>query len=122
MLTYNGSINPNTPVFNPAQSLQRLTAAAPPKYTNPGVQNHFADLYRGSGQQAAVDMDRAYTQEQNQYYLAGQQAINQNVLQGLSLAGQQQQDSADRGLAMQGQKYKMLGDIFGGGGLLGGLL
>lgn len=122
MLQYTGSINPNTRVFDSSPSVRRLGGNAPPKYASPEVQQHFTDLYRGAGQQAALDVTRASANAQNQYDLAAQQAINQNVLQGLSLAGQQRQDDADRSLAIQGQRYKMFNDLLGGGGILGGLL
>lgn len=107
--------------FSTAQGMKNLQAG-PPKYNgNAAVQRHFADNYRPQAQQAAVEFDRAGTEQAGAYRQRAMQAQNNAVLAGLAALNTQEQNANQRDQAMQKMAYGWMGDIFNGG-LLGGLL
>lgn len=107
--------------FSPAQGVRNLQAAPPAYSKNAAVQQGFADNYRPLAQQAAVELDRANTEQAGAYRQRASQAQNSAVLAGLSALNTQEQNANQREQAMQKMAYDWMGNMFNGG-LLGGLL
>jgi hypothetical protein len=121
--SYRGSINPNSQGFDAAPGMKRLAASPSAAYAPYGAQQTFDDTYRAMGQKAAMDLSRASTQAQNEYYNRAADIQNRGALQGLQLLGQQRSNAYDRQNSMENMQYKWMNDIFGGmTGVLGGLL
>lgn len=106
--------------FSTAQGRKNLQGPAPRFSGNAAVQRHFADNYRPMAQQAAMEFDRANTEQAGQYRQRAMQAQNNAVLSGLAALNTQEQNANQRDQAMQKMAYGWMGDMFGG--LLGGLL
>jgi len=103
--------------------MRRLTESPSAAYAPYGAQQTFDDTYRAMGQKAAMDLSRASTQAQNEYYNRAADIQNRGALQGLQLLGQQRSDAYQRQNAIADMQYKWMNDIFSGTtGLLGGLL
>lgn len=123
MNTFRTSIDSTKQVFDPSQGQARLTKQPPVAFQSPAATQHFQDVYRGQGQKAAVDLGRAATENQNNYYATAQKAQDQSVLAGLGLLGEQQANAYQRQSIADQMRYKYLEDIMSGPkGLLGGLL
>jgi hypothetical protein len=118
---YTGNINPGEQVYDPQFGQANLTASAGAAYAKHGAQDTFNNVARGFGQKAAMDLGRANTQSQNQYYDNAANAQNRGALQGLQLLGEQQSNAYQRQSALENMQYKWMNDMMGGG-LLGGLL
>lgn len=118
---YTGQINPSEQVYDPQGGQARLTAPAGGAYAKYGAQGTFDNVARGFGQKAAMDLGRASTQSQNQYYDNAANARNRGALEGLQLLGEQQANAYQRQSAMDNMQYKWLNDMMSGGPL-GGLL
>ena len=89
-------------------------------YGRYGAQESFDDNYAAYAPKAAMDLERANTQAQGEYYNQAADAQNRGALQGLGLLGQQRSNAYGRQNAMQDMQYKWMNDIMGG--VLGGLL
>jgi hypothetical protein len=80
-------------------------------------------VYRGQGQKAAVDLGRAASENQSQYYMTAQKAQDQSVLGGLNAMAQRQANAYQQQAEADRIRYGFLNDIMSGStGLLGGLL
>lgn len=108
--------------FSPQAGMQRLQTRTPKFHSNPAVQQGFADNYAAAAQQGAMQLGRANTAAAADYRQRATQAQNNAALAGLGLLNTQQQNAFDRDQAMQKMAYGWMGDLMGGGGLLGGLL
>lgn len=106
--------------FSASQGMRNLQAAPPQYSKNAAVQQGFADTYRPMAQQAAMELDRANTQQAAEYRQKAMQAQNNAVLSGLSALNTQEQNANSRDQAMQKMAYGWMSDMFGG--VLGGLL
>lgn len=113
MMQYQTAIDATKQVYNPAQSQKNLQAPAPMKFASPAATQHGQDVYRGIGQNAAVNVGRNATQAQNQYYLAAQRAQDQSVLGGLANLQQEQANRFGEAQAMSQSRNRMINDIFG---------
>ncbi len=122
LMRLNTQINPNLQVYNPAAGMERLQAQAPKLYG--GVnQQHFADLYRPMGQQAATELGRGNTQAAGQYFSKASDAATQSALAGLNLLSEQESNAMQRNQAAQKIAYGWMNDMFSGANkILGGLL
>lgn len=115
-------INPHKSIYDPSGAMGRMQAV-PTMYGSPALQGHFADLYRPTGQRAAMEFDRANTQQRQQYFGRAAEGQNQSALAGLGLLSEQEQNAMQRGQAAQKIAYGWMNDMFSGAGkLLGGLL
>ena len=121
MRAYTG-IDAQTPPFNPAAGMARLQAPPAQKFAVPGAQNIYADVSRADGQKSAMDLSRATTQQAGEYAGRAKGVQNQAALSGLQLLGQQQENAYQRQQAQQSIGSGLMKNMFGGGGLLGGLL
>lgn len=113
MMNYTTGIDATKKVYDPAKSQQNLQAPAPLKFAAPAATQHAQDVYRGQGQNAAVNLGRNATQAQNQYYTAAQSAQNQSVLGGLANMQQQQANQYGEALATDQIRTRLMNDMFG---------
>lgn len=93
MLNYYNHIDPTTPIQQPAMP------AMPNLYGKYGASQAFSD--NDTSQAAAVSLDRARTQMQNQYYNQAASSRDAGALQGLQLTEESRQDAMKRAMAMQ---------------------
>jgi hypothetical protein len=123
MFDYRTSIDSSKQVFDPTQGQARLRQKPGVQFRAPAANQHFQDVYRAQGQKAAVDLGRAATENQNQYYMTAQKAQDQSVLAGLNAMAQRQANAYQRQSEADRIRYGFLNDIMSGStGLLGGLL
>jgi hypothetical protein len=114
MFKYQTTIDPNRQVYSPTMGMERLTAKPPLKFSSGAAGQHFADVYRGLGQQAAVTLGRAATDTQNKYGVAAQNAQDQSVLGGLNLLSNQQANQFAQQEAMNAMRARFLNSALGG--------
>jgi hypothetical protein len=123
MFNYQTSIDTNKQVFDPSKGQKALAATPPVQFPSAAANQHFQNMYRAQGQKAAMDLGRAASQNQNQYYMAAQRAQDQSVLGGLNLLSDQQANAAQRRAEADNMRFRFANIFLGGkGGLLGGLL
>lgn len=119
MMNYKTAIDATRKVYDPSQSQKNLQSPAPLTFGSPAATQHAQDVYRGVGQNAAVNMGRNATQAQNQYYLAAQRAQDQSVLGGLANLSQEQANRFGEAQAAEQNRYRLMSSMFGA---LGGLM
>lgn len=119
---YKTAIDSSRQVFDPDRGQRTLRTPPPVSFSAPSAQRHMMDVYRGQGQQGAVNLGRATTEAQNQYYMSAQRAQDQSVLAGLQNMAERQANAYQRQAEQDRIRYKFLDDILGNGGVLGGLL
>lgn len=123
MFDYKTAIDSSKQVFDPTQGQKQLQQQPAVQFRSPAANQHFQDMYRAQGQKAAMDLGRAATDNQNQYYMAAQKAQDQSVLAGLNLMAEKQANAYQRQSEADRLRYKFMEDIMGSTtGLLGGLL
>lgn len=112
-MQYKTAIDATKKVYDPSQNQKNLQAPAPLAFRSPAATQHAQDVYRGVGQNAAVNMGRNATQAQNQYYLAAQRAQDQSVLGGLANLQQEQANRFGEAQSAEQTRYKLMNDMFG---------
>ena len=112
-MQYKTAIDATKQVYDPSQAQKNLQAATPLKFSSPAATQHAQDVYRGVGQNAAVNMGRNATQAQNQYYLAAQRAQDQSVLGGLANLQQEQANRFGEAMSEEQARYRLMNDMFG---------
>lgn len=122
MFDYKTAIDSSKQVFDPSAGQRTLRQPPPVSFSSPAAQRHMQDIYRGQGQKAAMDLGRAATEAQGQYYMTAQKAQDQSVLAGLQNMAERQANAYQRQAEADRIRYKFLDDILGSGGVLGGLL
>ena len=123
MFDYRTAIDSSKQVFDPTQGQARLRQPPAAQFRSPAANKHFQDVYRGQGQKAAVDLGRAASENQSQYYMTAQKAQDQSVLGGLNAMAQRQANAYQQQAEADRIRYGFLNDIMSGStGLLGGLL
>jgi len=119
-MQYKTNIDATRQVYSPSGGANMLRRPLPAKYQSKAATQHGQDVYRGQGQQAALDLSRNSQQAQNQYYLAAQRAQDQSVLGGLANLSQQQANRMSEAQQASTIRYRLLNDLFSGA--LGGLM
>jgi hypothetical protein len=123
MFDYKTAIDSSKQVFDPTAGQRQLRQQPAVQFQSPAASQHFQDMYRAQGQKAAMDLGRAATDNQNQYYMTAQKAQDQSVLSGLNLLAEKQGNAYQRQSEADRLRYKFMDDIMSGAtGLLGGLL
>jgi len=117
---YRGSISPNKRIYDASSAAGATQETPNVGYGRYGAQDAFEDNYRALAPKAAMDLMRANTQSQNEYYNKAADIQNRGALTGLGLLGQQRANAYQRQDAERGMQYKWMNDIMSG--VLGGLL
>lgn len=114
MFNYNTNIDSSRQVYSPTAGMNRLTTAPPLKFSSGGANQHFQDVYRGAGQNAAVTLGRAAADSQTKYGQAAQSAQDASVLGGLNLLSNQQANQYQQQEALNSMKMRFLNSALGG--------
>ena len=114
MYNYQTSIDSNKQVYDPSPGTSRLTDRPPLHFSSGAADQHFADVYRGLGQQAAVTLGRAATDTQNKYGSMAQDAQNHSVLGGLNLLANQQANQMQQQETVNNMRLRFLNGALGG--------
>lgn len=119
MLNYDTGIVSQPPI-TPAmrqQALAGLTAYGKQSHPTP-----FADIYDGRAQRAAVNMERAAEQANNEHLLKAQEAQAQLAMQGAQLMQTGQQNALNLDNSRRGDALNYAAQLLGGvNGILRGL-